>query len=68
MANASHARKAPQQKARTSRPSTKHPPRRRKAANRDTTDGVVVMIERRPLPALALALGVGLVLGVAWHR
>jgi ElaB/YqjD/DUF883 family membrane-anchored ribosome-binding protein len=68
MANASQARKAPQQKARTSRPGTKHAPRRRKAANRDTTDAVVVMIERRPLPALALALGVGLVLGVAWHR
>jgi hypothetical protein len=68
MANASHAGKAPQQKARTSRPSTKQAPRRRKAGKRDTTDAVVIMIERRPLPALALALGVGLVLGVAWHR
>lgn len=68
MANASEARRAPQQKARTSRPNTKQAPRRRKAAKRDTTDSVVVMIERRPLPALALALGVGLVLGVAWHR
>ncbi len=68
MANASQARKAPQQKARTSRPSTKQAPSRRKAAKRDTTDAVVVMIERRPLPALALALGMGLVLGVAWRR
>ncbi|TMJ29037.1 MAG: hypothetical protein E6G88_11125 [Alphaproteobacteria bacterium] len=68
MANASQARKAPQQKARTSRPSTKQASRRRKAAKRDTTDAVVVMIERRPLPALALALGMGLVLGVAWGR
>ena len=68
MANASQARKAPPQKARTSRPSTKQAPRRRKAAKRDTTDAVVVMIERRPLPALALALGMGLVLGVAWGR
>jgi hypothetical protein len=68
MANASQARKTPPQKARASRPSTKQAPRRRKPAKRDTTDAVVVMIERRPLPALALALGMGLVLGVAWGR
>jgi hypothetical protein len=68
MANASQARKAPQPKVGTSRPSTKRAPRRRNAAKRDTTDAVVVMIDRRPLSALALALGVGLVLGLAWRR
>ena len=34
---------------------------------RETTDAVVVWIERRPLQTLALALGLGLVLGVAWR-
>ena len=67
MAKVSQARKAPQQRARTSRPSTKSAPKRRAAAKRETTDAVVVWIERRPLQALALALGLGLVLGVAWR-
>src|SRR6266516_854113 len=67
MAKASQARRAPQQKARTSGPSTRPAPKRRAAAKRETTDAVVVWIERRPLQALALALGLGLVLGVAWR-
>ncbi len=67
MAKASQARRAPQQKARTSGPSTRPAPKRRAAAKRETTDAVVVWIERRPLQALALALGLRLVLGVAWR-
>jgi hypothetical protein len=67
MADASQARKAPQQKPRKS-PLDGHAPQRREAAARETTDTILVMIRRRPLPALALALGTGPVLGVASAR
>jgi hypothetical protein len=65
---ASQARTTPRQKVRGSTPGASKSTRRRQAEPRETTDFVVVMIRRRPLPALAAALGMGLVLGVAWRR